>query len=115
MNKDYLNYEINKLIEEAFRKGYSHGFQHSRAFSDEEFLEVSKEVNFWRNDLNDIRCPPGSPMRNVLMPWCDVKSLPHKEKMIVKEFWDKWEAEQFEKIKKSRKEKEGFDSEGNRL
>lgn len=89
MELDKINFEIEKLLELAFRKGYSHGFQHSKSFPEHEnFEKMMQEILEWRTDLTNMKASPGGNMREIDLPWCDMHSLQYKEMIIRKEHWE---------------------------
>ncbi len=112
MKKDF-DYQLKKLMEEEYRRGYSHGF--SAGASDDTYNSHKNILLAWKNDLTIMKGAPGSNYENTEMLWCDPNSLEYKNDLIVEKYWRETEQEQFEKLKNSRKGKEGFDSEGNRI
>lgn len=70
--KTVLDYEIRKSLEQAFRKGYSYGFQDGICTNPENFEELEKEILQWRRDLTIQECPPASRrLRGVESKWFD--------------------------------------------
>jgi uncharacterized protein with von Willebrand factor type A (vWA) domain len=116
MSQTTLDYEIRKALEEAFRRGYSYGFQDGICAKPEDFERLEKEVLNWRKNLTEQVCSPASRrLRGVERKWFD-----HNEEGAIKDrFVEAYELILEEKgmqqLRESRKGKEGFDSEGNRL
>lgn len=114
--KTILDYEVRKAIEEAFRRGYSHGFQDGICSKPEEFERFEKEILIWRNDLTIQTCPPSSKrLRGIESKWCEYNELGAMRDRFVKAYESILEEKGLKQLKESRKGKEGFDSEGNRL
>jgi uncharacterized protein with von Willebrand factor type A (vWA) domain len=114
--KTILDYEIRKALEESFRRGYSHGFQHGISAKPEEFEKLEKEVLNWRNNLTEQVCPPASRrLKGVESKWCEHHEIGAMRDRFVKSYEEILEEKGLKQLKESRKGKEGFDSEGNRI
>lgn len=114
--KTTLDYQVRKALQEAFRRGYSHGFQDGICAKPEDFERLEKEILNWRRDLTDQVCPPASRrLRGVESKWFDKDEQGAIDDRFIKAYEAILEERGMQKLRESRKGKEGFDSEGNRL
>jgi hypothetical protein len=74
-----LEYEIKKIREEEFRKGYSYGFQDAlRCFNQGlDLLKLKNKIFDWRADLTNMKAPPVSKNPEMDLEWCNPKGFCH--------------------------------------
>lgn len=114
--KTVLDYQIRKDLQEAFRRGYSYGFQDGICAKPEDFQRLEKEILNWRRDLTDQVCPPASRrLRGVESKWYDINEQGAVNDRFIKAYETILEERAMQQLRESRRGKEGFDSEGNRL
>lgn len=71
-----LSFEFREALEEAFRRGYSHGFHDGSFAKKEDYKNLSSEIEEWRYDLTIQTTPPGSRyLKGMFVKWCDESEL----------------------------------------
>lgn len=73
MNQN-IEYELEKIREEAYRRGYNHGFHFGSVCPEEKIEKTKYEILEWKDNLEIMTGGPGSKFENFEMKW----TLNHK-------------------------------------
>jgi len=70
-----LKLEIDKQLEEAYRRGVSHGFEIGIKSIDDDYKQLRLKIHDWRYDLSKNLGTPGSGYENQKINWTDEMSF----------------------------------------